>query len=219
MSPHPHAIVPRGLVGLRGFLSSVNTMGPPRGYSAPSVPSPVRAVCLHAVLPTNMGAERDMAVSHWCCCPGTARYWRKGLGSCWPWPHHHILWHHLRAFPGFRDGAPSLPHWHHPPVWMDLSSSGLGTPSTPETSLLPGSCWKTEAQCSTQRCPGGWRLWIPPLSSCPPTVSLWVTPFLWAHSIPGGHSTLGTPPPSPHCCTGHPNTSFIPPWPLGARIE
>lgn len=69
---------------------------------------------------------------------------------------------------------------------------------------------------------GAWR--AGGCGCCPSHPALLQHPFGSHHS--SGHTAplgdtapLGTPPPSPHCCTGHPNTSFIPPWPLGACIE
>lgn len=86
MSPRPHAIVPRGLAGLRGFLSSVNTMGPPWGYGAPSVPSPVRAVCPHAVLPQNTGAEGAWLCPIGAAAPGQPGTGERGWGPAGPGP-------------------------------------------------------------------------------------------------------------------------------------
>lgn len=219
MSPRPHAIVPRGLAGLRGFLSSVNTMGPPRGYGAPSVPSPVRAVCPHAVLPQNTGAEGVWLCPIGAAAPGQPGTGGRGWGPAGPVP--------VTTFYGITPGlsldsgmglhpfpadTTALFGWTHRPL-------AWGPPPSQRPPSCQGAARKLRHSVAHR---GAWGVGG---CGCPlPHPALPQHPLGSQHSSGdtaslGDTASPGTLPPSPHCCMGHPNTSFIPPWPLGARTE
>lgn len=164
MSPRPHAIVPRGLAGLRGFLSSVNTMGPPRGYGAPSVPSPVRAVCPHAVLPQNTGAEGVWLCPIGAAAPGQPGTGERGWGPAGPGP----VTTSYGITPGlsldsgmglhpFPADTTALFGWTHrplawgPPPSQRPPSSQIPLKSLKESSEAPSSQWLNPKPSETAR--------------------------------------------------------------------